>query len=50
MSSVKMLRPCLNNILFRLTFVEHVNNIKPSIIAGTLACEELKNSESVNGI
>ncbi|KAI4557846.1 hypothetical protein MJG53_018599 [Ovis ammon polii x Ovis aries] len=50
MSSVKMLRPCLNDILFRLTFVEHVNNIKPSIIAVTLACEELKKSENVNKI
>ncbi|KAI4550816.1 hypothetical protein MJT46_018323 [Ovis ammon polii x Ovis aries] len=50
MSSVKMLRPCLNDILFRLTFIEHVNNIKPSIIAVTLACEELKKSENVNEI
>ncbi|XP_064134014.1 protein diaphanous homolog 2 isoform X4 [Loxodonta africana] len=45
-SSVKMLRPRLNSILFKLTFEEHVNNIKPSIIAVTLACEELKKSES----
>ena len=48
MSSVKMLRPCFNDILFKLTFEEHVNNIKPSIIAVTLACEELKKSESFN--
>ncbi|XP_017899603.1 PREDICTED: protein diaphanous homolog 2 [Capra hircus] len=48
MSSVKMLRPRLNSILFKLTFEEHVNNIKPSIIAVTLACEELKKSESFN--
>lgn len=47
-SSVKMLRPRLNSILFKLTFEEHVNNIKPSIIAVTLACEELKKSESFN--
>ena len=40
MSSVKMLQPRLENILFKLTFEEHVNNIKPSIIAVTLACEE----------
>ncbi|XP_008575778.1 PREDICTED: protein diaphanous homolog 2, partial [Galeopterus variegatus] len=46
MSSVKMLQPRLNSILFKLTFEEHVNNIKPSIIAVTLACEELKKSES----
>ncbi|KAM4798546.1 protein diaphanous homolog 2 [Urocitellus parryii] len=48
MSSVKMLRPRLNSILFKLTFEEHVNNIKPSIIAVTLACEEVKKSESFN--
>ncbi|XP_060038483.1 protein diaphanous homolog 2 [Erinaceus europaeus] len=48
MSSVKMLRPRLNSILFKLTFEEHVNNIKPSIIAVTLACEELKKSEGFN--
>nr|XP_021539783.1 protein diaphanous homolog 2-like [Neomonachus schauinslandi] len=48
MSSVKMLQPRLENILFKLTFEEHVNNIKPSIIAVTLACEELKKSESFN--
>ncbi|XP_023105238.1 protein diaphanous homolog 2 isoform X2 [Felis catus] len=48
MSSVKMLQPRLNSILFKLTFEEHVNNIKPSIIAVTLACEELKKSESFN--
>ncbi|XP_012505484.1 PREDICTED: protein diaphanous homolog 2 [Propithecus coquereli] len=47
-SSVKMLRPRLNSILFKLMFEEHVNNIKPSIIAVTLACEELKKSESFN--
>ncbi|XP_028637698.1 protein diaphanous homolog 2 [Grammomys surdaster] len=48
MSTVKMLRPRLMSILFKLTFEEHVNNIKPSIIAVTLACEELKKSESFN--
>uniref|UniRef100_A0A7M4ERV6 Diaphanous related formin 2 n=1 Tax=Crocodylus porosus TaxID=8502 RepID=A0A7M4ERV6_CROPO len=46
MSSVKMLRPRLNGILFKLMFEEHVNNIKPGIMAVTLACEELKKSES----
>ncbi|XP_075576527.1 protein diaphanous homolog 2 [Pelecanus crispus] len=46
MSSVKMLRSRLNGILFRLMFEEHVNNIKPDIVAVTLACEELKKSES----
>uniref|UniRef100_A0A8C0BX89 Protein diaphanous homolog 2 n=1 Tax=Buteo japonicus TaxID=224669 RepID=A0A8C0BX89_9AVES len=46
MSSVKMLQSRLNGILFRLMFDEHVNNIKPDIMAVTLACEELKKSES----
>ncbi|XP_051485948.1 protein diaphanous homolog 2 isoform X3 [Apus apus] len=46
MSSVKMLRSRLNGILFKLMFEEHVNNIKPDIMAVTLACEELKKSES----
>ncbi|XP_065499144.1 protein diaphanous homolog 2 isoform X2 [Caloenas nicobarica] len=46
MSSVKMLRSRLNGILFRLMFEEHINNIKPDIMAVTLACEELKKSES----
>ncbi|XP_030354101.1 protein diaphanous homolog 2 isoform X6 [Strigops habroptila] len=46
MSSVKMLRSRLNGILFRLMFEEHVNNIKPDVMAVTLACEELKKSES----
>nr|XP_009935484.1 PREDICTED: protein diaphanous homolog 2 [Opisthocomus hoazin] len=45
MSSVKKLQSRLNGILFRLMFEEHVNNIKPDIMAVTLACEELKKSE-----
>lgn len=48
MSSVKMLRPRLNGILFKLMFEEHVNNIRPGMMAVTLACEELKKSESFN--
>uniref|UniRef100_H9GK55 Diaphanous related formin 2 n=1 Tax=Anolis carolinensis TaxID=28377 RepID=H9GK55_ANOCA len=46
MSSVKALRPRLNGILFKLTFEEHINNIRPGIMAVTMACEELKKSES----
>ncbi|XP_077142640.1 protein diaphanous homolog 2 isoform X1 [Ranitomeya variabilis] len=46
MSTVKMLRPRLNGILFKLTFDEHISNIKPDIIAVTLACEELRKSEN----
>ncbi|XP_056396531.1 protein diaphanous homolog 2 [Hyla sarda] len=46
MSTVKMLRPRLNGILFKLTFEEQISNIRPDIIAVTLACEELKKSEN----
>ncbi|CAL8263741.1 unnamed protein product [Lota lota] len=45
MSSVKMLRPRLNGILFKLTFEEQVNNIRPDIMSVTFACEEVKKSE-----
>ncbi|XP_069469093.1 protein diaphanous homolog 2 isoform X2 [Ambystoma mexicanum] len=48
MSSIKLLRPRLNGILFKLMFEEHVSNIRPDIMAVTLACEELKKSESFN--
>uniref|UniRef100_A0A673GUC9 Protein diaphanous homolog 2-like n=1 Tax=Sinocyclocheilus rhinocerous TaxID=307959 RepID=A0A673GUC9_9TELE len=44
MSSVKMLRPRLNGILFKLTFEEQVNNIRPDIMNVTFACEEVKKS------
>ncbi|XP_051505681.1 protein diaphanous homolog 2-like isoform X4 [Myxocyprinus asiaticus] len=45
MSSVKMLRPRLNGILFKLTFEEQVNNIRPDIMNVAIACEEVKKSE-----
>ncbi|XP_063794429.1 protein diaphanous homolog 2 isoform X4 [Pseudophryne corroboree] len=45
MSTVKMLRSRLNGIFFKLTFDEQISNIKPDIIAVTLACEELKKSD-----
>ncbi len=40
-----MLRPRLNGILFKLTFEEQVNNIRPDIMNVTFACEEVKKSE-----
>jgi len=46
MSSVKLLRSRLNAILFKLSFEDHINNIKPGIMAVTLACEDLRKSES----
>ncbi|KAM7417330.1 hypothetical protein PAMA_017139 [Pampus argenteus] len=45
MSSVKLLRPRLNGILFKLTFEEQINNIRPDIMNVTFACEEVKKSE-----
>uniref|UniRef100_A0A667YCN7 Diaphanous related formin 2 n=1 Tax=Myripristis murdjan TaxID=586833 RepID=A0A667YCN7_9TELE len=45
MSSVKLLRPRLNGILFKLTFEEQVNNIRPDIMNVTFACEEVKKSD-----
>ncbi|KAM4664393.1 protein diaphanous homolog 2 [Discoglossus pictus] len=46
MSTVKMLRPRLHGTLFKLTFEEHISNIKPDIISVTIACEEMKKSEN----
>ncbi|KAG5851829.1 hypothetical protein ANANG_G00055950 [Anguilla anguilla] len=46
MSSVKLLRSRLNGILFKLTFEEQVNNIRPDIMNVTFACEEVKRSDS----
>ncbi|KAL0973634.1 hypothetical protein UPYG_G00207560 [Umbra pygmaea] len=45
MSSVKLLRSRLNGILFKLTFEEQVNNIRPDIMNVTFACEEVKKSD-----
>uniref|UniRef100_A0A8C1UUV8 Diaphanous-related formin 2 n=1 Tax=Cyprinus carpio TaxID=7962 RepID=A0A8C1UUV8_CYPCA len=45
MSSVKLLRSRLNGILFKLTFEEQVNNIRPDIMNVTFACEAVKKSE-----
>lgn len=46
MSTVRLLRPRLNGILFKLTFEELVNNIRPYVMDVTLACEEVKKSEN----
>ncbi|MED6273174.1 hypothetical protein CHARACLAT_004007, partial [Characodon lateralis] len=48
MSSVKLLRPRLNAILFKLTFEEQVNNIRPDIMNVTFACEEVKKSDGLS--
>uniref|UniRef100_I3J5A4 Diaphanous-related formin 3 n=1 Tax=Oreochromis niloticus TaxID=8128 RepID=I3J5A4_ORENI len=46
MSSVKRLRPRLSHILFRLQFEEHVNNLRPDILAVNAACDEVRKSRS----
>ncbi|MED6276173.1 Diaphanous, partial [Characodon lateralis] len=46
MSSMKRLRPRLSHILFRLQFEEHVNNLRPDILAVNAACEEVRRSRS----
>ncbi|MEQ2251868.1 Diaphanous [Ilyodon furcidens] len=46
MSSMKRLRPRLSHILFRLQFEEHVNNLRPDILAVNAACEEVRKSRS----
>ncbi|XP_067852983.1 protein diaphanous homolog 2 isoform X2 [Heptranchias perlo] len=50
MSTVKLLGPRLNNILFKLQFEEYLNNIKPDIINVTIACEEVKKSENFSKV
>uniref|UniRef100_A0A674ACJ5 Diaphanous related formin 2 n=1 Tax=Salmo trutta TaxID=8032 RepID=A0A674ACJ5_SALTR len=50
MSSVKLLRSRLNGILFKLTFEEQVNNIRPDIMNVTFACEEVKKSDSFSNL
>ncbi|XP_043560433.1 protein diaphanous homolog 2 isoform X2 [Chiloscyllium plagiosum] len=50
MSTVKLLRPRLNNILFKLQFEEYLNNVKPDIMNVTIACEEVKKSENFSKI
>ncbi|XP_034536454.1 protein diaphanous homolog 3-like isoform X1 [Notolabrus celidotus] len=46
MGSVKRLRPRLSHILFRLQFDEHVNNLRPDILAVNAACDEVRKSRS----
>ncbi|KAM4744231.1 protein diaphanous homolog 3-like isoform 3-T3 [Anableps anableps] len=46
MSSMKRLQPRLSHILFRLQFEEHVNNLRPDILAVNAACEEVRKSRA----
>ncbi|GLG93013.1 Uncharacterized protein GBIM_00523 [Gryllus bimaculatus] len=45
LSEIKRLLPRLKSMIFRLHQSEMVQDIKPNIVAGTAACEEVKNSK-----
>lgn len=42
---IKRLSPRLHSLTFKLTMTDMVQDIKPDIVAGTAACEEVKNSK-----
>ncbi|XP_023591402.1 protein diaphanous homolog 1 isoform X2 [Trichechus manatus latirostris] len=50
MGTVPRLRPRLNAILFKLQFIEQVENIKPEIVSVTAACEELRKSKNFSSL
>ncbi|PSN30139.1 Protein diaphanous [Blattella germanica] len=45
LSDIKRLLPRLKSMSFRLHFNEMVQDIKPDVVAGTAACEEVKGSK-----
>ncbi|XP_013110083.2 protein diaphanous [Stomoxys calcitrans] len=47
---IKRLSPRLNNLNFKLTFTDMVQDIKPDIVAGTAACEEIRNNKKFSKI
>lgn len=42
--------PRLHNLNFKLTYADMVQDIKPDIVAGTAACEEVRNSQKFSKI
>lgn len=50
MGDIKRLLPRLKSLNFRQHFPEMVQDIKPAIIAGTAACEEVKSGVKFNKI
>lgn len=44
-SQVKRLLPRLKSLHFKQYYTEMVNDVKPDIVAGTAACEEVKESK-----
>lgn len=47
---IKRLSPRLHNLNFKLTFADMMQDIKPDIVAGTAACEEVRNSKKFSKI
>ncbi|KAH8376782.1 hypothetical protein KR093_001326 [Drosophila rubida] len=47
---IKRLSPRLHNLNFKLTYADMVQDIKPDIVAGTAACEEIRNSKKFSNI
>ncbi|XP_032293909.1 protein diaphanous isoform X1 [Drosophila virilis] len=47
---IKRLSPRLHNLNFKLTYADLVQDIKPDIVAGTAACEEIRNSKKFSKI
>ncbi|XP_017082400.1 protein diaphanous [Drosophila eugracilis] len=47
---IKRLSPRLHNLNFKLTYADMVQDIKPDIVAGTAACEEVRNSKKFSKI
>ncbi|XP_043642135.1 protein diaphanous isoform X1 [Drosophila teissieri] len=47
---IKRLSPRLHNLNFKLTYADMVQDIKPDIVAGTAACEEVRNSKKFSQI
>ncbi|XP_067622436.1 protein diaphanous isoform X2 [Eurosta solidaginis] len=44
-SEIRRLLPRLHNLNFRLVYADLIQDIKPDIVAGTAACEEVRNSK-----
>ncbi|KRF98360.1 uncharacterized protein Dwil_GK14913, isoform B [Drosophila willistoni] len=47
---IKRLSPRLHNLNFKLTYADMVQDIKPDIVSGTAACEEVRSSKKFSKI
>lgn len=50
LGEIKRLSPRLHNLSFKLNYVDMIQDIKPDIVAGTAACEEVLNSKKFSKI